>query len=107
MKEMREVLYNILDKDLTSGEFLRGLRIKLGLSQEQLAEITKIARPNISGLENNRIAMTPHYAEMFAVIFKVHPADILYPNGYVRKTKEIIQLEKEAKAYLKKRSISP
>jgi transcriptional regulator with XRE-family HTH domain len=105
MKEMREVLYEILGEDLSSGEFLRGLRIKLGLSQDQLSEITGIARPNISGLENDRIQMSSHYAEIFSAVFKVHPSQILYPNGKVRKSSEILKLEKKAEAYLKKLSI--
>lgn len=102
MKDMRKALHDILGEDLLPGEVLRGLRVRLGLSQEQLAEITGIARPNISALENNRLDMTSHYAEMFAVIFNVHPSEILYPNGHVKKSPEILKLEKKAQAYLKK-----
>lgn len=99
---MRKVLYEILGEKLSSGEVLRGLRIKSGLSQEALAEITKIARPNISGLENERIEMTSYYAEIFAAVFEVHPAEILYPGGHVKKSPEIIKLEKRAKNFLAK-----
>ena len=102
MKNMREVLYGMLGEDLSSGEILRGLRLKIGLSQDQLAELTGIARPNLSGLENDRIEMTSHYAEIFAAVFKVHPSEILYPNGNVKKSSEILKLEKKAEAYLKK-----
>ena len=102
MKEMREILYNILGEDLTSGEVLRGLRIRSGLSQDQLAELTGLQRPNISGLENDRIQMSSHYAEIFSAVFKVHPSEILYPNGHVKKSADILKLEKKAEAYLKK-----
>lgn len=102
MKDMREVLYGMLGEDLSSGEMLRGLRIKLGLSQDQLSELTGIQRPNISGLENDRIDMTSHYAEIFSAVFKVHPSEILYPNGHVKKSSEILKLEKKAEAYLKR-----
>jgi transcriptional regulator with XRE-family HTH domain len=42
---MREVLYGLLDEDLSSAEVLRGLRLKMGLSQDQMVELTGIARP--------------------------------------------------------------
>ncbi len=91
MKDMREVL--------------RGLRLKMDLSQDQLEELTGIARPNISGLENDRIAMTSHYAEIFAAVFKIHPSEILYPNGHVKKSPAILKLEKKAEAYFKKNAV--
>lgn len=102
MKDMREVLYELLGENLTSAEFLRGLRIKSGISQEQLADLTGIQRSNISALENERLPMTSYYAEIFSVVFKVHPSDILYPNGHVKKSSELIKLEKKAEAFFKK-----
>jgi transcriptional regulator with XRE-family HTH domain len=102
MKEMRGVLENLLGEDLTSGLVLRGLRIKFKLSQDELAELTEIKRPNLSALENDRIPMTSYYAEIFAAVFKVHPADILYPNGKINKSAEFLRLEKKAEAYIKK-----
>ncbi len=102
MKDMREVLYGVLGENLSSGEVLRGLRIKCGLSQDQLAELTGLQRPNISGLENERIQMTSHYAEIFSAVFKIHPSEILYPNGHVKKTSELQKLEKKAEAFFKK-----
>jgi transcriptional regulator with XRE-family HTH domain len=102
MKDMREVLYDMLGEDLSSGEVLRGLRIKSEISQDQLAEITGVQRTNISGLENDRIEMTSHYAEIFSVVFKVHPSEILYPNGHVKKSTDLLKLEKRAEAYFKK-----
>lgn len=105
MKDMRGVLENLLGEDLSSGEVLKGLRIKKGLSQDELAELTGIQRPNLSALENDRTQMTSYYAEIFAAIFKIHPSDILYPNGYVKKSAELLKLEKKAEAYFKKSSV--
>ncbi len=102
MKEMRKVLENLLGEDLSSGEVLRGLRVKSGLSQDELAELTGIQRSNLSALENDRTQMTSYYAEIFSAVFKVHPSDILYPNGNVKKTAELLKLEKRAEAYFKK-----
>jgi transcriptional regulator with XRE-family HTH domain len=105
MKEIRGILENLLGEDLSSGEVLRGLRIKSGLSQDEFAELTGIQRSNISALENDRIQMTSYYAEIFATVFKVHPSDILYPNGHVKKSAELIKLKKKAEAYFKKISV--
>ncbi len=105
MKEMREVLQNLLGEDLSSGEVLRGLRIKSGLSQDEMAELTGIQRTNISALENDRTPISSYYAEIFAAVFKVHPSDILYPNGHVKKSADLLKLEKKAEAYFKKASV--
>ncbi len=102
MKDMREVLQNLLGEDLSSGEVLRGLRIKSGLSQDEIAELTGLQRSNISALENDRTQTTSYYAEIFAAVFKVHPSDILYPNGHVKKSTDLLKLEKKAAAYFKK-----
>jgi transcriptional regulator with XRE-family HTH domain len=104
MREMRGVLEDLLGEDLSSGEVLRGLRIRYKLSQDELAELTGIQRSNLSALENDRIQMTSYYAEIFSVVFKVHPSDVLYPNGHVKKSASLIKLEKRAEAYMKKAS---
>ena len=102
MKEMRGVLENLLREDLSSGEVLRGLRVKSKLSQDELAELTGIQRSNLSALENDRTHMTSYYAEIFSAVFKVHPTDILYPNGHVKKSADLLKLEKKVEAYFKK-----
>ena len=104
MKDMRDILQSLLGEELSSAEILRGLRVKSGLSQDELSEITGIQRSNISAIENDRIPMSSYYAEIFAAVYKVHPSDILYPNGFVKKSAELIKLEKKAEAYFKKAS---
>lgn len=104
MKDMRAVLEKLLGDDLSSGEVLKGLRIKSGLSQDELAQLTGIQRTNLSALENDRTQMTSYYAEIFSAVFKVHPSDILYPNGNVKKSADLLKLEKKAEAYFKKMS---
>ncbi|WP_374077325.1 helix-turn-helix domain-containing protein [Bdellovibrio bacteriovorus] len=102
MKDMRTVLHNILGEDLTSGEVLRALRIKSGFSQEELQDVTGIARTNISALENGRLEMTVHYALLLGAALKTHPSDILFPNGKFEKTDELKKIEKKAEALSKK-----
>lgn len=102
MKNMRAVLHEILGEDLTSGEILRALRVKSGFSQDELQEITGVARSNISALENGRLEMTVHYALLFGAALRVHPSDILFPNGKFEKTEELKKIEKKAEALSKK-----
>jgi transcriptional regulator with XRE-family HTH domain len=104
MKNMRTVLNDILGDELTPGEGLRALRIKMEISQDELQEITGIARSNISALENGRIEMTTHYALLFAAALRAHPSSILFPNGNFEKTDEIKKIEKKAEIIFKKRA---
>jgi transcriptional regulator with XRE-family HTH domain len=106
MEKMRQVLHEILGKELTSSEVLRGARIEAGISQEELEEITGIKRSNISALENNRMGMTSHYAEILGAALKVHPADLLYPNRKITKSEEILKIEERAEAVMKRHAAS-
>lgn len=102
MEKMRKVLHDILDQDLTPGEVLRGARVEAGISQEEMEEITGVRRSNVSALENGRLQMTSHYAEIFAAALGLHPADLLYPNRKVIKSEEILEIEKRAKKVIKR-----
>ncbi len=46
---------NIFIKEETLGQRIRAQRIRLGMTQEELAEITFIPKPTISNYENDRI----------------------------------------------------
>ena len=102
MEKMRQALHEILGEELSSSEVLRGARIEAGISQEELEEITGIKRSNISALENNRMGMTSHYAEILGAALGLHPADLLYPNRKVVKSEEILKIEKKAEAVIKR-----
>ncbi len=102
MEKMRKVLHDILDDELTPAEVLRGARIEAGVSQDELEEITGIKRSNISALENERMPMTSYYAEILGAALDLHPADLLYPNRKFVKSKEILKIEKKAKAIIKR-----
>ena len=105
MKDMRSVLNEILGEDLSPGENLRALRVKKRLSQDQLEEITGVARSNISAIENSRLEMTSHYAIIFGAALGVHPSDILFPNGKFKKTDEVKKIEEKAKKIFKKLAV--
>jgi transcriptional regulator with XRE-family HTH domain len=104
MKNMRTVLNELLSEDLTPAQYLRGLRLDAKISQDDLQEITGVARTNISAMENGRMEVSAHYAILFGVALNVHPAEILFPNGHFEKTKEIQQIEKKGEVIRKKRS---
>ncbi len=46
---------NISIKEETLGQRIRAQRIRLGMTQEELAEVTYIPKPTISNYENDRI----------------------------------------------------
>lgn len=102
MKNMRSVLNEIIGEDLSPGETLRALRVEKGISQDQLQNVTGIARTNISALENERLEMTSHYAILFAAALGVHPSEILFPNGKYVRTDEVKNIEEKAKKLFKK-----
>lgn len=104
MKEMRSVVLDLLGDEVLPGEQLRTIRVKMGISQEELQEITNIARSNISALENGRLEMTYHYALIFGSALNIHPAKLLFPNGHYSKTDELKKIEKKAESILKKRA---
>ena len=104
MREMREVLNELMGEDLPAGEVLRGARIRANLSQDDLAGVTGIRRSNISALENSRIEMTLKYALIFGVALNIHPSELLFPNGAVKKSPEMKAVEKRLKALNKKRA---
>lgn len=63
--------------------------------------MTGLKRENLSALENGRLTMTPHYAELFAAVFDLHPASILFPNGQQYKNKKLQAVEKRARELIK------
>lgn len=65
---------------LTPGEALKILRELQGLTQGDLARLTKISQSNISALENNSRQMGRERALVLAKALKVHPAVLLFPD---------------------------
>lgn len=95
-KKMMDVLDELVPEGATPGEMLRALRKREGLTLEEMQEITGIRDNNLSAIENDRIQMSQHYAEMFAAALDVHPMIFLYPNGKFEKTLELKKIEKRA-----------
>lgn len=96
MRRALDVLNEIIGDEITPGMVASDARIDLRLTQEEVSKITGIKRPNLSAIENGKIEMTKHYAEILAVVYKIHPADILYPKRNFKVTKELKKIYNKA-----------
>lgn len=95
MRRALDVIHELLGEDLEPCHIISKARLDACLSQQDVADITGIKRPNLSALENGKIEMTKHYAEILAVVYNVHPADILYPNRNFKVTSELKRMIKK------------
>ncbi|MGB4971162.1 MAG: helix-turn-helix domain-containing protein [Cyclobacteriaceae bacterium] len=100
-KRMMDVLDELVKDRATPGEMLRSLRKREGLTLKAMEKITGIRDNNLSAIENDRIEMSQHYAEVFAAALAVHPMIFLYPNGKFEKSSELIKIEKRAAKFRK------
>lgn len=102
---MRDILNEVAPKAVTPGALIKATRINFGITQEELCEVTGLKRTNLSAIENDRIEMTVHYAEVLGAALGLHPSTILFPNGKYEKKKQILDIEKKARALFKKHAI--
>ncbi|HWU44302.1 MAG TPA: helix-turn-helix transcriptional regulator [Bdellovibrio sp.] len=100
-KKMLNILKELASEGVTAGELLKALRKRDRLTLEDMQDITGIRDNNLSAIENDRIEMSQHYAEIFAAALNVHPMIFLYPNGKFNKTAELKKIEKRAAKYRK------
>lgn len=106
MRDFKKLLNEIAkenDWDITSpGLVVRAHRHRFALTLKELAEVTGIRETNLSSIENGRIEMSPHYAEILGTAFGVSPATLLYPNGSPKKTRELEAVAKRMRKYVKR-----
>ena len=62
------------------GESVRIIRELQGLSQNQLAQRTRIAQATLSAIENNRVRLGVERAKVLAKALKCHPAVLVFPG---------------------------
>lgn len=70
---------------LTPGDSIRIAREMLGLSQNELAQKSKIPQSTISSLESGKTAIGVERAKKLAYVLGIHPAVILFPNWEFKK----------------------
>lgn len=102
-KLMRDILSETDSNPATPGELVRSARKRFDLTQEEICRLTGLKRENLSALENGRVQMTAHYAELFGAVFDLHPASLLFPNGQQERTGKLLAIEKRARELLKKK----
>ncbi len=100
-KKMMTVLNELVPQGSTAGEMLKALRKREGLTLEEMEKITGIHDNNLSAIENDRIEMSQHYAEVFAAALDVHPMIFLYPNGKFEMNSELRKIKKRAAKFRK------
>lgn len=105
MKNIKDILNEVSPKIITSGDLIRATRVNFGITQEDLCEVTGLKRSNLSAIENGRIEITVHYAEVLGAALGLHPSTILFPSGKYEKKKEILEIEKKAKALFRKHAV--
>ena len=66
--------------DVSVGESVRIIRELQGLTQNQLAERTRIPQATISAIENDRVRLGVERAKVLARALKCHPAVLVFPG---------------------------
>lgn len=62
------------------GESVRIIRELQGLSQNQLADRTRIPQATLSAIENDRVRLGVERAKVIARALKCHPAVLVFPG---------------------------
>lgn len=86
--------------NVTSGKVIRARRRSLGLTQQDVADLTGMETSFISSVENDNRAIGVHSAVKLAVAIGLHPSTILFPNG-VEFDEELKEIEKKRKLRIK------
>src|SRR3989338_3932939 len=81
----------------TSGWVIKANRVALGLTHDDLEEITGINASNISAYENNKKDIGKAVANKFAAALGILPQSILYPNGTYEEDKEILKIKERSR----------
>ena len=84
-------------RKLTTGRVLKSFRVKLELTQKEVADLVEISIPNLSAIENDKRKIGADVAARFSVLFKVPLQFILYPNG-IDKMKGFKRLNKASES---------
>ena len=66
--------------DVSVGDSVRIVRELQGLSQNQLAKLTRIPQTTISAIENDRVRLGVERAKVLARALKCHPAVLVFPG---------------------------
>jgi len=65
--------------EVSVGDSVRIVRELQGLSQNQLAKVSRIPQTTISAIENGRVRLGVERAKVLARALKCHPAVLVFP----------------------------
>lgn len=102
MALLKDLLKDFGAHDTTPSQTVRVFRKGLGMTLKEVEDVTGIRESHLSAIENGKIEMTQHYAEVFASAFGLHPTAFLYPGGEFKKSKDLRAIERRAKKYLER-----
>lgn len=68
-------------RKLSTGRVLKSFRLKLELTQAEVAKLVEISVPNLSAIENDKRKIGADVAARFSVLYKLPIQFILYPSG--------------------------
>ncbi len=77
MKQFRPARKRI---EVSVGESVRIVRELQGLSQNELARLSRIPQATISAIENDRVRLGVERAKVLARALKCHPAVLVFPG---------------------------
>jgi len=77
MKQFRPARTRI---EVSVGESVRIIRELQGLSQNELAKLSRIPQATISAIENDRVRLGVERAKVLARALKCHPAVLVFPG---------------------------
>ena len=107
MASLKKLLEEFGAGEATPNETVRTFRKGLGMTLKEVEDVTGIREPHLSAIENGKIEVTQHYAEVFAAAFGLHPTAFLYPGGEFKKSKELDAIAKRAKKYIERARPEP
>lgn len=85
----------------TPGEMVRANRVsRFDMTLRDLAEITGVKESNLSNIENGKVTMTPHYAEIFGAAFGLSAISFLYPNGREIETTNLAEVKNRMQKFI-------
>jgi len=77
MKQFRPARTRI---EVSVGESVRIIRELQGLSQNELAKLSRIPQATISAIENDRVRLGVERAKVLARALRCHPAVLVFPG---------------------------
>jgi transcriptional regulator with XRE-family HTH domain len=95
-----DVLDELIEGEVTTGSLIRSRRQTLGLTQQEVADMTGLQATFISAIENDKKSLGVQVASKIATAIGLHPATILFPHG-IEMSKELKEIEKKRKKILK------